>query len=229
MTDTTSTMISAVAPTARTGELQMIVGPMMAGKSSELLRRVRRYQVAGLNVFIIKSTHDTRSAKDKIETHNGDGLAWHARTETLRDAIRELQRRETYTTGGTHNGSSPPRCHFDVVAIDEAQFFEDIVEGATLLADKGRIVITAGCDATYLRNPFKQYYRLLPHADEIIKLKAVCKRCKRDAIYTIQTGASRRIDSDEVIQPGGEELYAPVCRTCFLHPGGEPTTPTGDT
>lgn len=196
----------ALPARARLGTLAAIYGPMFAGKSTELVRRIRRYLVAKLNVFIIKSEGDLRSAVDKIETHGGDGMFCHVRVATMSEAIEQLKQHER-----------DQNIRYDVVAIDEAQFFLDIFECASALADEGYTVITAGCESTFKRNAFGNYYKLVIRADEVIKLRAICMFCQAEASNTVQIlPKSRSPRPDTEPQPGGGELYSPACRACYL-------------
>jgi thymidine kinase len=190
-----------------TGEIQAILGPMFAGKSTELMRRVRRYRAANLNVFIIKSVEDKRSDDGKVETHNGDGEECNVKTKTVREAIELLCQHEK-------RGDV-----FEVVAIDEAEFFSDIIECANEIADSGRTVITAGCDSTFDGNPFGKYPEIASYAEDVVKLKAICKNCLGNASFTvlahpetIKSGEGR----DQEPRVGGAELYTPMCRPCRL-------------
>lgn len=99
---------------------------------------------------------------------------------------------------------------FDVVAIDEGQFFADLVEFSEMCANAGKIVIIAALDGDFRRKPFGRVLELIPMAERIDKLTAVCTRCCSDAAFTQRTVASTEI---ELI--GGAESYRPVCRACF--------------
>ena len=106
----------------------------------------------------------------------------------------------------------------DVVAIDEGQFFPDIVEISEKLANEGIVVIIAALDGTFQRKPFGNILNLVPLAEIVTKLSAVCIDCGKEAAFT-----RRMIDSLEVELIGGEETYKPVCRACF---SAERTTKT---
>ena len=100
---------------------------------------------------------------------------------------------------------------FDVVAIDEGQFFQDIVEKTELFCNLGKIVIVAALDGTFERKPFGRILELIPLAEHVEKLSAVCFSCGKDAIYT-----KRMSDCKDIELIGGEEIYKPVCRFCFF-------------
>ncbi len=99
---------------------------------------------------------------------------------------------------------------FDVIAIDEGQFFPDIAFESENFANQGKIVIIAALDGTFQRKPFGAILDLIPLAEFVVKLSAVCK-CGRDAFYTKRTA-----ESEEIELIGGEELYMPACRDCFF-------------
>ena len=105
---------------------------------------------------------------------------------------------------------------FDVVAVDEGQFFSDIVEFCEDLANSGAIVLVAALDGTFQRKPFGNIVNLLPIAEKVTKLTAVCVYCSKEAAFT-----KRVVDSEEVELIGGEDEYKPVCRGCFKARGKE--------
>ena len=99
----------------------------------------------------------------------------------------------------------------DVVAIDEAQFFADIAEKVELFCNMGKIVLVAALDGTFERKPFGKILELIPLAEQVQKLSAVCFSCGKDANYT-----KRLSDCKDIELIGGEEMYKPVCRGCFF-------------
>ena len=98
----------------------------------------------------------------------------------------------------------------DVVGIDEGQFFPDLVEFADRAGNEGKRVIVAALDATFEREAFGDVCRLLPVAEQVTKLSAVCTACGADAAFTLRTTGETEV---EVI--GGAEMYTPRCRACF--------------
>lgn len=101
---------------------------------------------------------------------------------------------------------------FDVVAVDEGQFFTDIVEYCQKWSDRGKIVIVAALDATFERKPFGSICQLVPLAEHIRKLTAVCLNCDGEAQFTHK----HCNNTGEVNDIGGLDKYIPVCRACFL-------------
>ena len=172
-------------------KLSLIIGPMFAGKTTELLRRIRRHKISGYNCLLIKYAKDDRYSKDAVFTHDNDQI----------DAIacNELAEVEVHAK------------HFDVIGIDEGQFFKDIVKFSDSMANKGKIVIVAALNGTFERKSFGDIPSLLPLAEEISKLTAICMECKSDASFTIRTTSSK-----ETTLIGGAEHYRPVCRSCFV-------------
>ena len=175
---------------------------MFSGKSSELQRRLRRHELAGGTVLVLKFAADTRYdalvGATSVATHDGRARAA-VPVSRLSDALALV---------------AESRCV--VVGIDEAQFFPDLPECAELWAAAGLRVIAAGLDATFLRTPFPAIASLLCRAERITKLSAVCA-CGSDAAFTLRTAASGGSDaaaaSGELI--GGAEAYKAVCRGCF--------------
>jgi thymidine kinase len=99
----------------------------------------------------------------------------------------------------------------DVIGIDEGQFFDDIIEFSELWANKGKIIIIAGLDGTFQRKPFGKITELIPLCETVIKLKAICSICFKDASF------SKKLDIKEkdVIDVGGKDKYISVCREHF--------------
>jgi thymidine kinase len=102
---------------------------------------------------------------------------------------------------------------YDVIGIDEAQFFPDIVQGCETLAKTGLTLIVAGLDGTFQRQPFGSLLNLIPLCEKVKKLSAICMGCKRTAGFTSRIDGGRNPEEVEVI--GGVELYKPVCRECY--------------
>ena len=184
--------------------IEMIDGPMFAGKSTELIRRVRRYRRADLNVFIITSILNTRSKSLDIETHEGERERYDAKYKFLAELEVELQ---TFKVMGRL---------IDIIAIDEAQFFDDVAVVCNRLADQGYRIVTAGCATNFQRQNFGNYYLLALQAESVTKLTAVCHYCKGEANYSVCL-KPKSYDASSGILIGGSELYHAACRACYLH------------
>ena len=191
------------ASTRRTGSLIVITGSMFSGKTEELIRRIRRALHAHRSAQVFKPTIDTRSENTEIRSHNG------VPHEALPvSTSEELLGKVEETT--------------NVVAIEEAQFFDEgIIEVCRRLADAGNEVIAAGLDMDFRGEPFGPMPRLLAEADEVVKLRAICARCGREA-----SRSQRLIDgrpapvSAPTILIGAEESYQARCRHCHEVPEG---------
>ena len=184
-------------PALSTGSLTVITGSMFSGKTEELIRRLRRALYARRSVQVFKHALETRSELTEIRTHSG--VLHEAVAVSTSDELLERVERTT-----------------DVVAIEEAQFFDEgIVEVCRRLADAGYEVIAAGLDMDFRGRPFGPMPLLLAEADEVAKLRAICARCGRDA-----SRSQRLIDgrpapaSAPTILVGAQESYEARCRHC---------------
>eukprot|EP00042_Codosiga_hollandica_P036376 m.277625 g.277625 ORF g.277625 m.277625 type:complete len:267 (+) comp54877_c0_seq1:39-839(+) len=181
------------------GNIQIIFGPMFSGKSTELLRRMKRYAIAKQRCFLIKYSRDMRYSLDGVSTHDRQEAA--AKAASVLSEVRE----EAFL--------------HDVIGVDEGQFFPDIVEFCEEMANEGKTVIVAALDGTFQRKPFGRVLDLIPLAESICKLNAVCVHCSADAPFSQRLGTETEV---EVI--GGAEKYVAVCRGCFQRNSTE--TPT---
>lgn len=197
-------------PTPTRG-IELITGCMFAGKTEELLRRLRRAEIAGEEVAVYKPEIDDRYGIETVGSHNGG--EWEAIVvATSSDGMDVL---EETATGA------------DVVGIDEANFFpEQLVDVVQTLADNGHRVIISGLDQTYRAEPFTPVDSLLAVADDVEKLTAICTECGQQATRT------QRLVDDEpapidmpTVQVGGEERYEARCRCCHTLPVSDGGTP----
>jgi thymidine kinase len=174
------------------GWIEVVVGPMFSGKSEELIRRLRRAEIARQHVRIFKPAIDQRYSSNGIVSHSGLEL----NSDLVSDAEEVLRKVEPGT---------------QVVGIDEAQFLgEGLVDVCTKLADLGMRVIVAGLDTDFMGRPFEPIPRLLAVAEEITKLLAICVRCGNPAVHT-----QRLVASEELIVVGAGGIYEARCRRCF--------------
>ncbi|KAK4259119.1 hypothetical protein QN277_005486 [Acacia crassicarpa] len=179
------------------GEIHVIVGPMFAGKTTTLLRRMQLESSSGRNVAIIKSSKDTRYGLDSIVTHDGFKLPCWALTNL--SSFRQKFGPDAYD-------------QLDVIGIDEAQFFEDLYDFCCGAADHdGKTVIVAGLDGNYLRRSFGSVLDIIPIADSVTKLTARCEICGKRAFFTL-----RKVEETQVELIGGSEVYMPVCRQHYV-------------
>jgi thymidine kinase len=177
-----------------TGWIEVITGCMFSGKTEEMIRRLRRAQIAKQHVKIFKPKIDTRFAEDSIVSHSEQSLP-SIQIKDINDII-EL------------SGDA------QVIGIDEAQFFsEDIINVCTELADKGKRVIVAGLDQDYRGIPFEPIPHLLAIAEYITKSLAICVECGNPADKT-----QRKTTSSERVIVGASDIYEARCRKCHYIP-----------
>jgi thymidine kinase len=188
----------------RTGRLEVIAGPMFAGKTEELLRRVRRAVIAGRRVEVFTHVLDTRG-QGRIASHAG--LDFPSRAVSSASAIaREAD------------------AAVDLVAIDEAHFFgTELVPVADELARRGVLVVIAGLDVTFAGQPFEPLPSLMAVAESVDKLTAICTVCGAEAIFHERVSAPTAKETQLVAEHvGGAEKYQARCRRHFRGspPGG---------
>ncbi|MDN5808304.1 MAG: thymidine kinase [Brevibacterium sp.] len=191
------------------GRLDVIAGPMFSGKSEELMRRVRRAKIAGVSVLVLSHSLDTRSELSAITSHTGVNIP--AVPVGDGETLAKMARAEDY----------------DLVAIDEAQFFgPDLVPTVFELVDRGATVIVEGLCVTFEGGPFEPMPTFMAVAEDVLKLTAVCTICGRDAVFHQRLGVPGRateesqsratdIDASHI---GGAESYVARCREHFAPP-----------
>jgi thymidine kinase len=169
------------------GKIEVITGPMFSGKTTELLRRLERYILAGKTYAAVKSAIDTRKQEACIKTVRG----------TLELTLRPI--RDLYCDSAC-----------EVIVIDEAQFFgKEIIEFCQIQKDKGVVLLISGLDMDYQRKPFGCMGQLMSIADSVTKLTAICG-CGKEAIYTKKiAGNSKQIEI------GDKDKYIPCCADCY--------------
>jgi len=172
---------------------------MFSGKTTELMRRLKRFQIAKYKCLVVKYAKDVRYDSSHLATHDQQTLPAVCAT-----SLSQL-------TALTAN--------YSIIGIDEGQFFPDTVEFAERMANSGKVVVVAALDGTYQREGFGNILQLVPLAESVLKLTAVCMRCYQDASYTMRTSAETAV---EVI--GGSDKYIAVCRACY-HQGSPRPSP----
>ncbi|MDP3046834.1 MAG: thymidine kinase [Chloroflexota bacterium] len=179
------------------GTLEVICGSMFSGKSEELIRRVRRAEIARQKVQVFKPAIDNRYSDRSVASHSG----------VMRDAV---------PVSNVEQLAAAIRPETTVVAIDEVQFFDQsVADLCCRLADKGLRVIVAGLDQNFRGEPFEPMPRLMAEAEVVDKLQAICVVCGSPASRT-----QRLIDGhpacydDPVILVGASEVYEARCRHC---------------
>ncbi len=193
------------------GHVELICGSMFSGKTEELLRRIRRAEIARRTIQIFKPRLDNRYGLEKVASHNGvarqDAIVVENATDILALVHPDTQ----------------------IVAIDEVQFFDwAIADVCGALADRGKRVIAAGLDQDFRGEPFGPMPLLMALAEEVDKLHAICVVCGMTASRTqrLIDGRPARYD-DPIIQVGGSESYEARCRACHAVPGRHPEAESG--
>jgi thymidine kinase len=173
------------------GWIEVICGSMFCGKTEELLRRLRRAEIASLNVKAFKAKIDNRYSKEKIVSHDKNSL----------DSISLEHSSELFELGN----------QYDVIGIDEAQFFDDeIVAVCNDLANRGVRVIVAGLDMDFKGNPFGPMPALMATAEYVTKVHAVCTHTGNLAHYSF-----RKAQNDNIVMLGEIEEYEPLSRAAY--------------
>jgi thymidine kinase len=184
------------------GWVEVITGSMFSGKTEELLRRLRRAEIAGQDVAAFTPAIDDRYGEATLGSHAG--RSWEATVvDTTAEGVSKL---DSYLNGE------------EVVAIDEANFFPgELVEVCQNLAADGRRVVVSGTDQTYRGEPFEPIPQLMAVAEYVEKFQAICTQCGEPA-----TRNQRLIEGepahyeDPTIMVGAEESYEARCRNCHV-------------
>ncbi len=182
--------------------LEVICGPMFSGKTEELLRRLRREEIAGRQARLFKPVVDTRTGPDTVSSHNG--------TKKVAVPVANSWDIEDYIVSKNHPT--------DVVGIDEAQFFDSYLTTyiSVLLLDNKKIIV-CGLDKDFATQGFGPMPILMLMADRLDKLTAVCNKCGADdASFTqrLVDGKPAEFDGPTILV-GGTETYEARCRDCF--------------
>jgi len=173
------------------GSIEVICGSMFSGKTEELIRRLKRAQIARLQVEIFKPSMDTRYLAGDIVSHDRNSIQSTA-----------VETSSSILLLGTQT---------QVVGIDEAQFFDDhLPEVCNILANKGIRVIVAGLDMDFKGRPFGPIPNLIAIAEHVTKVHAVCVCCGAPANYSFRTSS---VEGRVLI--GEKESYEPRCRNCY--------------
>ena len=173
------------------GSIEVICGSMFSGKTEELLRRLKRAKYAKLNIKIFKPKMDTRYDKEKVVSHD-DNFIDSITVDCSNDIIKLCE-------------------NADVVAIDEAQFFDkELYVVCDKLATKGIRLIVAGLDMDFLGKPFGPIPNLLAIAEHVTKVHAICVDCGGIANHSF-----RKSEDEQLVKLGEQKEYKPLCRKCF--------------
>jgi thymidine kinase len=178
-------------------QIEIIIGPMFSGKSTELIRRCRNYEAIEKKVLIFNHSLDTRCETNVVQTHSKCSKTA-VKTDSLCIQSKKIE-------------------DFDVVAIDEAQFFPDLFDFVKQIEHFDIVLIIAGLDGDCFRKPFGQILQCIPYANDVTKLHAMCM-IKKDGTYASFT---KRLDSIEPqtgqVDIGAQDKYMAVCRSMYLY------------
>jgi thymidine kinase len=183
--------------------LELLIGPMFAGKSSAIQSIVRRHQSLGWAVFVVTNAMDTRySAEPMVVNHDKQMIPAVAFT----DLMPALERTDYKASR--------------LVVIEEAQFFADLLPFVQHVVDVDKKhCVVVGLDGDAERRPFGRVLELVPHCDRVTKLTSMCKACGdgTPALFTFATGAAATAASEAGVPcVGGAEAYIPLCRKHYL-------------
>jgi thymidine kinase len=177
------------------GELNLVIGPMYSGKSTELLRIYNKFK-RNYKILVINHQSDNRYGNNSVNTHNEDSIESISTEElcTINMGLLTLEN--------------------DIILIDEGQFFNDLYVFCKNIVEKhNKIVYVFGLSGDSCRKKFGQILDLIPICDNIKHLKSICNKCEnvKDASFTLRTS-----NSIEQVSVGGSEEYMAVCRKCWL-------------
>ena len=179
-------------PESGEGKIELILGPMFSGKSTRLIEQMRKYVYKAKKTIMVKYYADQRySEKSEVVTH--DLIKY--------DSINCKLLRNSFDTFK----------QYDVIGIDEGQFFADLVEVCEELALVGKIILIAALNGDFRMEPFPVIQRIISKSDKIKLLKAYCFNCHKDAKFSL-----RIVQSNETVLIGAGEAYKPACRECHV-------------
>ena len=171
--------------------LSIVMGNMFSGKTSELIRRLKRLKVIGKNIIVVNSAKDIRSPEEVLKTHDNVQFACHKVFDLF-----ELMNRDEFDRA-------------DIIAIDEAQFFPKLKQFVECCLSINKGVILAGLDTDSFQQKFGELIDCIPMACEVTKLSALCMRCNDGTLGPF----TKRIVDDKTLELiGGSDKYVAVCR-----------------
>lgn len=179
-------------PESGEGKIELILGPMFSGKSTRLIEQMRKYVYKAKKTIMVKYYADQRySEKSEVVTH--DLIKYDSiNCKLLGNSFDTLKQ-------------------YDVIGIDEGQFFSDLVEVCEELALMGKIILIAALNGDFRMEPFPVIQRIISKSDKIKLLKAYCFNCHKDAKFSL-----RIVQSNETVLIGAGEAYKPACRECHV-------------
>ncbi len=176
------------------GKIELILGPMFSGKSTKLIRKIRLYKNTNKKVLVVKPLIDTRYVVNQIASHSFETENCET-TELLTNIDNKVK-------------------NYDIIIIDEGQFFSDLKIMVLKWADEyKKEVIIAGLDGDSNRNPIGHILELIPLANKFKKMSSICKYCNDG---TPAPFTHRLCNSIQQVEIGGAESYIPLCRKHYL-------------
>ena len=173
------------------GNITLIIGPMFSGKSTYLLNYVRKLSYTGAKTVFVNHSIDNRyTSNGSICTHEQETVNAIS-CNTLGEKMEELEK-------------------YDIIGIDEGQFFSDLVDVSEKLCLQGKTVAVAALSGDFRMKPFPNIAELLSKANKIKLMKAFCFYCHKEAAFSLRT-----VKSEKKILVGSAESYKPVCRNCY--------------
>ena len=183
---------SNVKKTPKSGWIEIVTGSMFSGKTEELIRRIKRAEIAKQKVGIFKPKIDKRYSEKDVVSHDSKSIPSIPVTEA-KEILEHVN-------------------DIEVVGIDEAQFFEnDLPEICNHLANSGKRVIIAALDMDFNGNPFGPVPALMAIAEYVTKVHAICMKCGALASYSFRLSANK-----SQVMVGEKDIYEARCRSCFL-------------
>jgi len=183
------------------GQIQLILGPMFSGKTTELLRRIQRYSIAQAKCLLIKHSKDDRYNNSLVITHDKRTISNEYIDKTTCSNLKTLC-------------DNIQISEYECIGIDEAQFYSGLLEFCDHAANLGIVVVVAALSGDFERKAFGDVLQLIPLCEDVITLKSVCMSCYRE-----EASFSYRINTDnkEVECVGGPEDYKALCRRCYMN------------
>lgn len=179
------------------GEIILITGPMYSGKTTTLISKLERFKRTGKKILVIKYINDLRYTND-------NKLISHSKMEFCTECIYSQSLKDIDISA------------YDIIGIDEGQFFNDIVI-VNEWANMDKKIIISALNGTYKQTNFNNFEKLYPYIDDIITLKAICSVCnENDASFTYKKNKDININkSADIIDIGGDDKYIAICRKCI--------------
>jgi thymidine kinase len=172
--------------------LTVNTGAMFSGKSTLLISQGEKHMRAGQNVLYIKPSMDTRYSEDEIVTHSNLRVRAVA-VDTTKPLELDME-------------------DYEVILIDEAQFFDRVLlQSINELLKAGKTIYVSCLDMDFKGQGFDTAMNIMAIADKVNKLKAICEDCGEDAVIS-----GKRIQNDDVVELGAKDLYVPLCRKCYF-------------